>query len=57
MPSKSKAQHNLMEAAAHGSKWASKKISPKVAKDFVVADKANGKSALKKLPKKKSKGA
>ena len=43
MPSKSKAQHNLMEAAAHGSDWAKKKVSPSVAKDFVEADKRSGK--------------
>lgn len=38
MPSKSKPQHNLMEASAHGAKWAEKKVPPKVAKEFVKAD-------------------
>ena len=28
-----------MEAAAHGAKWAEKKVSPKVAEGFVSADK------------------
>lgn len=41
MPSKSKSQHNLMEAAAHGAKFAmAKKIPKKVAKEFVEADSA-----------------
>lgn len=40
MPSKSKAQHNLFEAAAHGAKFPmAKKVGAKVAKDFVKADK------------------
>jgi hypothetical protein len=40
MPSKSKAQHNLMEAVAHSPKFAKKVgISQKVGKDFAEADK------------------
>jgi len=53
MPSKSKAQHNLMEKAAHDPAFAKKrKISLKAAKDFVAADKAAGYrgAKLKGLP-------
>jgi hypothetical protein len=40
MPSKSKAQHNLMEAVAHSPKFARKVgISQKVGKEFAKADK------------------
>jgi len=40
MPSKSKAQHNLMEAVAHSPKFAKKVgIPQKVGKDFAEADK------------------
>jgi hypothetical protein len=40
MPSKSKAQHNLMEAVAHNAKFAKKVgIPQKVGKDFAEADK------------------
>jgi hypothetical protein len=40
MPSKSKAQHNLMEAVAHNPEFAKKvKIPVSVGKDFVKADK------------------
>ena len=40
MPSKSKAQHNLMEAVAHNPKFAKKVgIPQKVGKDFAKADK------------------
>lgn len=39
MPSKSKAQHNLMEAAAHGAEWAQKKVPAPVAEEYVQADK------------------
>jgi len=40
MPSKSKKQHNLMEAVAHSSKFAKKVgIPQKVGKDFAEADK------------------
>ena len=53
MPSKSKAQRGLMEAAAHGAKWAQKKVKPSVAKEFIEADKKQGKSALRRLPQKK----
>jgi len=39
MPSKSKAQHNLMEAVAHSPKFAKKiGISQKVGKEFAKAD-------------------
>ncbi len=48
MPSKSKKQHNLMEAVAHDPKFAKKAgIKPSVGKDFVEADKGRD---LKKLP-------
>jgi len=41
MPSKSPAQHRLMEAAAHDPKFAKKAGVPvKVAKEFTAADKA-----------------
>jgi len=41
MPSKSPAQHRLMEAAAHNPQFAAKAGVPvKVAKEFVAADKA-----------------
>lgn len=54
MPSKSKAQHNLMEAAAHG---ASTSVPVSVAKEFVAADKSNKsyKKTAKKATKKSSK--
>jgi hypothetical protein len=40
MPSKSKAQHNLMEAVAHSPAFAKKVgIPSKVGRDFVTADK------------------
>jgi hypothetical protein len=46
MPSKSKAQHDLMQAAAHDPKFAAKAGVPQeVAKEFVSADK---KKSLKK---------
>jgi len=42
MPSKSRAQHNLMAGCAHGMK--SKKCPPlKVSREFAAADKASGK--------------
>jgi hypothetical protein len=48
MPSKSKAQYRLMEAAAHNPKFAAKTGVPqKVAREFVRAD------AKKGAPKKK----
>ncbi len=44
MPSKSKAQHNLMEGVAHDPKFADKVgIPQKVGKDFAAADKSTGK--------------
>lgn len=53
MPSKSKAQHNLMEMVAHD-KAAAKRvgISQNVGKEFVSADKARGKKNTKSLPAK-----
>ena len=54
MPSKSKKQHNLMEAVAHSPAFAKKVgIPTKVGRDFAAADKAVGKKAVKKLPRKK----
>jgi len=53
MPSESKAQHNLMEARAHGAKLKGKGgPSVKVAKEFVAADKAKGPDYVKGLSKK-----
>ena len=44
MPSKSPAQHRLMEAVAHNPKFAKKVGIPvKVGKDFAAADKAKRK--------------
>lgn len=44
MPSKSRKQHNFMEAAAHSAKFAKKAgISQAVAKKFVAADAAKAK--------------
>jgi hypothetical protein len=55
VPSVSKRQHNLMEAAAHGAKLRSGKgPSLKVAREFVAADKAKGVAYTRKLPEKKS---
>jgi len=48
MPSKSKAQQNLMRAAAH-TKGGFGGVSQSVGKEFTAADKKQGK---KKLPKK-----
>ena len=54
MPSKSPAQHRLMEAVAHNPSFAKKvKISKSVGKDFVEADKGKkfkrgGKTATKR---------
>ena len=54
MPSKSKAQHNFMEAIAHSPKFAKKAGVPQsVGKDFAAADKAAGKRKVKALPRKK----
>lgn len=55
MPSKSKAQHNFMEAVAHSPDFARKAGVPqKVGKDFAAADKsANIKALPKKAPKAK----
>jgi hypothetical protein len=54
MPSKSKSQHNFMEAVAHSSKFAAKAGVPqKVGKDFAKADdKAGITGGKKKLPAK-----
>lgn len=44
MPSKSKKQHDFMQAVAHDPKFAAKaKVPQKVGKDFVAADKGKGK--------------
>jgi hypothetical protein len=54
MPSKSKAQHSLMEAVAHSPAFAKKvKIPQKVGRDFATADKVVGKRKVAKLPRKK----
>jgi len=50
MPSKSKAQQNLMRAAAH-TKGGYAGVPQKVGKDYVAADKARG---TKSLPQRKS---
>lgn len=48
MPSKSKSQHNLMEAVAHSVKAAKAAGVPQsVGKEFVEADKAEGKKFTK----------
>ena len=53
MPSKSKSQQRVMQAAAHNPAFAKKAGVPvKVAKEFVAADKSAGK---RKLPEKKKK--
>lgn len=53
MPSKSKAQHNLMEAAKHSAKVREKTGIPEsVAAEYVSADKGKKQS---KLPEHKSK--
>ena len=54
MPSKSKAQHNLMEAVAHSPSFAKKAgIPTKVGKDFAAADKGKpfGPKATPKVAK------
>lgn len=54
MPSQSQAQHRMMEAAAHNPSTAAKLgISPKVAKEFVAADKGRD---IGKLPQHKAPG-
>ncbi len=52
MPSKSPAQHRLMEAVAHNPKFAKKVgIPQKVGKDFAAADDRKAKvKALRKKP-------
>lgn len=54
VPSKSKSQHNLMQAAAHNPAFAKKAGVPQsVAKEFTTADKAAGKyQGAKKGPRK-----
>jgi hypothetical protein len=55
MPSKTPKQHRTMEAAAHNPQFAAKVgIPQKVAKDFVEADKASGKTFSNKPPQKPS---
>lgn len=46
MPIRSQSQRGLMYAAAAGKKWATRKVSPDVAKEFVSTDKPG------KLPEK-----
>lgn len=54
MPSRSVAQHNLMELIAHGgSPRGGKGPSPTVAKEFVAADKGNKSYKARKKVKKK----
>ena len=55
MPSRSKAQHSLMEAVAHSPAFAAKTgIPQKVGKDYAAADKSvNVKALPKKAPKAK----
>ena len=48
MPSRSRRQHNLMEAFAHGWRPAGKAVPQSVAKEFVAADKRAGKYQGKK---------
>lgn len=51
MPSKSPAQHRLMEGAAHNPAFAKKVGVPQsVGKEFVAADKAKGAPKAKKAP-------
>lgn len=51
MPSTSKAQHNLMEMVAHNPAAAKRSGVPQsVGKDFVEADKAQGKARQKRKP-------
>lgn len=38
MPPVSQAQRGLMHAAADGKKWATRKVDPAVAREFVAAD-------------------
>ncbi len=54
MPSKSKKQHNFMEAVKHSASFAEKAGVPQaVGRDFAAADKKSGKfkSAGKPVPK------
>lgn len=54
MPSKSKAQHNLMAMVAHDPKAAKRlKIPQKVGKEFEAADKGRTKKLPEKMKKKK----
>jgi len=54
MPSKSRAQHNLMEMMAHNPSASKKgKVSKKVAAEFVKADKGKD---ISKLPRRVKKG-
>lgn len=57
MPSKSKKQHNLMEAVAHSPTFAKKVgIPEKVGKDYTQADKARGGFSLKPTRKGSARG-
>jgi len=52
MPSKSKSQHNLFAAAAHDKQFAKEHdIDQDVAKEFIAADKKQGKYQGKKHKK------
>lgn len=52
MPSKSKAQHDLMQAVAHNEEFAKKVgIPQKVGEDFAEADKAKSESTKDKIKK------
>lgn len=52
MPSKSKKQHNLMEAVAHDPGFAKKKGIPQsVGRDYVDADKGKSEGKKKSAPK------
>lgn len=57
MPSKSPAQHKLMEAVAHNPEFARKAGIPQsVGKDFAASDKAKGMNKADKRYKGKSNG-
>ena len=57
MPSKSPAQHRLMEMVAHDPKAAKRVGVPSsVGKEFVKADKASGKKFTKKGPQRVRRG-
>ena len=56
MPSKSKKQHNFMEAVAHSPDFAKKVgVAQSVGQDFAKADKASGRYMKKKAKAKSNK--